>query len=575
MGARALGWRCQPRALSTVMALLAALMAGACAPAAPVGQSDTSRAGSPTIDDTLTLVIATRTEPKALVASGLNLAHSGSTPDAPWQLFHASLVQTDEHNAPQAQLAESFPILGTDSWKVSPDGRMEMTWRLRKGLSWHDGAPLSAEDFLLSFQFQKSAHPDSEAAEAASAPDEETFVVFYPSPLPGAAEVIWQPLPRHILGPTLQQLSPQEAFDTLSYWNTEFVGVGPYRLERWEPGAFITGVAFPGYAGGRPRIGRVQLVWISDPNTAVANLQSSAVHLATDRSLTFEQVPVLRRDWAASPDSGAILLSAARAVFAQPQFRPEYVRPALLLDPRFRQALAHAIDKQAIVDVALDGEPGAADTVVPRDEEFFPALDRALTKYPLDLRRSEQLFAELGLQKDGDGVSRQGERVAVGMQVATGGGGYLREALVLADNWKRAGVEAALRTLSAAEQSDQELAGTYPGVRLTQLNVLANPFLFFTAATVASPANRWSGRNKGGFVDPEVERLAARYLSALDRTERSQALIQGMAILSQQAAYFPLYYGYDVIAHSGRLLGPRGGRQNNALRQIETWRWKV
>jgi peptide/nickel transport system substrate-binding protein len=555
--------------------LLVAIIAAACAPAAPAGRTDASQAGSRNTDDSLTLVVATRTEPKALVASGLNLAHSGSTPDAPWQLFHASLVQTDEHNAPQPQLAESVPVLGTDSWKVFPDGRMELTWRLRKGLSWHDGTPLTADDFALSFQFQKSAHPDSEPAEAASAQDDHTFVVSYPVPLPGAAEVIWQPLPRHIMGPALQQLGPQEAFDTLAYWTTEFVGVGPYRLERWEPGAFITGVAFPGYAGTRPKIGRVQLVWISDPNTAVANLQSGAVHLATDRSVTFEQVSVLRRDWAASPDSGSILLSAARAVFAQPQFRPEYVRPALLLDSRFRQALAYAIDKQAIVDVALDGEPGAADTVIAREEEFFPALDRALTKFPLDLRRSEQLLAELGLQKDGDGFFRQGERLGVGLQVAAGGGGYLREALVLADGWKRVGIEAPLRTLSAAEQSDQELAATYPGVRLTQLNVLANPFLFFTAATLASPANRWSGRNKGGFVDPEVEQLAGRYLGALDRTERNQALIQGMAILSQRAVYFPLYYGYDVIAHSGRLVGPRGGRQNNALRQIETWHWKA
>ncbi len=562
----------QSGALTAALALLLAIVAGGCAPAA---RTDTSQTGGPKSDDTPTLVIATRSEPKALVASGLNLAHSGSSPDAPWQLFHASLVQTDEHNIPQAQLAEGFPILGTESWKLFPDGRMELSWRLRKGLSWHDGTPLTTADFVLSFQFQKSAHPESEPAEAASAPDDQTFVVSYPNPFPAAAEVIWQPLPRHIVGPALLQLSPQEAFDTLAYWNTEFVGVGPYRLERWEPGTFITGVAFPGYAGGRPKIGRVQLVWTADPNTAVANLLSGAVHLATDRSVAFEQVSVLRRDWAGSSDSGSILLSAARVVFAQPQFRPEYARPALLLDARFRQGLAHAIDRQAIVDVALDGEPGGgADTVISREEEFFPALDRALTKYPLDLRRSEQLFAELGLQKAGEGFSHQGERVEVNLQAAAGGGGYLREALVLADGWKRVGVEAPLRTLSAAEQADQELAGTYPGVRLTQLSMLANPFLYFTAATVASPANKWSGRNKGGFVDPEIERLSDRYVSALDRAERNQALIEGMVYLSQRAVYFPLYYGYDVIAHSGRLLGPRGGRQSNALRLIETWQWK-
>lgn len=561
------------RATVAPLAFIATLV-GACASAAPAGRTDTAQAGSQNTDTGRTLVISSRSEPRALVASGLNLAHAGSSPDAAWQLFHASLVQLDEHNAPQLQLAESAPVLGTDSWKVFPDGRMETTYRLRKNLSWHDGTPLTAEDFVLAFQFGKSAHPASEPADSASAPDDHTFVLSYRTLAPGAADDIRQPLPRHIMGPALQQLTSQEAFDTLAYWTTEFVGAGPYRLERWEPGAFIAGQAFPSYAGGQPKIGRVQLVWIADPNTALANLLSDVVHLATDRSVTFEQVSALRRDWAASADSGSILLSAARAVFAQPQFRPEYARPALLLDPRFRQALAHAIDKQAIVDIALDGEPGSADTVIARDADFFPALDRVLTKYPLDLRRSEQLFAELGLQKDGDGFYRQTERLGVGLQVATGGGGYLREALVLADGWKRVGVDAPLRTLSAAEQVDQELAGTYPGVRLTQLNTLANPFLFFTAATVASPANKWSGRNKGGFVDLEIEGLASRYVGALDRAERNQALIQGMVHLSQRAVYFPLYYGYDVMAHSGRLVGPRAARQNNALWQIETWHWK-
>ena len=120
-----------------------------------------------------------------------------------------------------------------------------------------------------------------------------------------AGEIDWQPLPRHILGTPLQQLDAQEAFDTLTYWTTEFVGAGPYRLQRWEPGAFITGLAFPGYIGGQPRIGHVQLVWIADPNSTVANLQSGAVHLATDRSIAFEQATVLRRDWASSPKARA------------------------------------------------------------------------------------------------------------------------------------------------------------------------------------------------------------------------------------------------------------------------------
>jgi ABC-type transport system substrate-binding protein len=157
-----------------------------------------------------------RTEPKALVGSDLNPTHIGIIPDAPWQVFHAALVQHDERERPQLQLAEAFPQLNTDSWKVFPDGRMETTWRLRPNLTWHDGAPLAADDFVLSLQYSKATRSDRHIeVDDAVALDSRTLVVRYKLPFSDANAIDLQPLPRHILGQPLEQMEAREAFDTL------------------------------------------------------------------------------------------------------------------------------------------------------------------------------------------------------------------------------------------------------------------------------------------------------------------------------------------------------------------------
>jgi len=205
---------------------------------------------------------------------------------------------------------------------------------------------------------------------------------------------------------------------------------------------------------------------------------------------------VLKHQWAARGEPGAILLGASKTVIVQLQFRPEFHDPTALMDVRIPRALAHAIDKQAIVDTVLDGEPGMAETLVSKEEEYYPELDRALTKYPLDLRRSDQLLPEMGFRRDGERLfGHSGARLSAEMIVAGGGSGYPREALILADGWKRAGTETPNRTLSAAEQLDMANRLDLSGLahRPVPGRSLINPFTRLNIASMAMAARRWSG----------------------------------------------------------------------------------
>jgi len=564
------------RTPGVALLVLVAYLFSACDGAAPQGgrtEGTGSTAANVDANANRTLIIAVRTEPKSLTGVDLNPVHVGIAPDAPWQLFHGGLTQHDEKDVPHLQLAESLPTLGTDSWKVFPDGRMETTWRLKPNLTWHDGTTVTADDFVLGVQFSKGTRSDRlPEVDEILAPDARTILVRYKSPSPIAGESDWQPLPRHIIGQTLEQMDPREAFATLPFWTTDFVGVGPYRLTGWESGASMSGEAFAGYVHGKPKIGRIQILFVADANTAVATLLAGSIHLATDLAVTFEQGQVLRQEWPSRGQSGSVLLATARTVYVQLQFRPEYMRPLTMQDVRMRRALAHAIDKQAIVDAVLGGEPATADTLVAKEEEYYPELASILTKYPLDLRRTDELLADLGYTKDGEGFyGLGGNRLSIGLIPL---GDYLREALILADGWKRAGIDVGLQTLSPAEQTDQRVASVFPTTIITQFGINPNPFLPWTAGTIASEATRWAGRNKGAYYDPQMDRLYEVYSTSLERRDRNRAVMQAMQLIADQAAYYPLYYAYEVMAHTGGFVGPRTGKRAASMLKVEEWNWK-
>src|SRR5712692_4367357 len=123
----------------------AALMCG-CAQAS--GSPTTANGPSPSVDLSAgkTLVTIVRSEASSAAAKALQTSGSNITPAT---LFNAGLAILDVHKVPYPELAESLPQLNTDSWKVFPDGRMETTYHLKPNLTWQDGSPLSAEDFVL------------------------------------------------------------------------------------------------------------------------------------------------------------------------------------------------------------------------------------------------------------------------------------------------------------------------------------------------------------------------------------------------------------------------------------------
>ncbi|MPZ14206.1 MAG: hypothetical protein GEU73_07235, partial [Chloroflexi bacterium] len=371
----------------TIVGLVLALGIVACAPAAgPSAPGGGAPGGSAAPQPTVVFIM--REEPPSVAARPIT-EFSGSlrTMD---RAFNATLDIMDEREAPQPYLAEAVPQLNTDTWRVFPDGRMETTYQLRPNLVWHDGQPLSAEDFAFAWRVYSTPELGGATGRIApvedvTAPDPRTVTIQWKSLFSKAVPLDreFQALPRHILEQSYRELDPV-AFSGIPFWSSEYVGLGPYRLTRWEPGAFIEGQAFDGHVLGRPKVDRISIRFVPDPNTALANLLAGEAHYVAEFVFNATDGANLEQQWAQN-NGGVVLWSPVNLRQTLVQMRPEHAKPPALLDVRVRRAMSHAIDVGAAVEALEQGKGVLSDTMTSPLVPFYAEIDRAIQKYPYDL----------------------------------------------------------------------------------------------------------------------------------------------------------------------------------------------
>jgi len=502
-----------------------------------------------------------------------------SGPNITKRLFNATLSLIDSAGAARPYLAQALPQLNTATWRVLPDGRMETTYRLRDSLTWQDGTALTAEDFAFAFRVYREQAlgfigAPEDLMEAVLAPDPRSVVVQWRSLYADAGTLGLTglvPLPKHLLEAAVAEYGQggsREAFFGRSFWTVEYIGAGPYRLTRWEPGSFLEGEAFDGHSLGRPKIDRVVLRIFNDENTVLANvLAGDQLDYTAQFTLRFEHIPTLRRQWEAA-GKGTVTPYRTSAQTLIAQGRPDIVGDPALHDVRVRRAIAHTLDRQALNEGVFDGIGYPTESFLPETEPMYAELDRSMFKYPPDQRRAEQLMSEAGLARDAGGLfaDPSGRRFRLDFIVSSGPENERAQA-ILADSWRRAGFDVYPAILSQADARDISTRHTFPG--LAQRGGAPDES-HFTAAEIGSAANRWSGANRGGWTFPEYERLFAAFTATLDPGDRRRYTVQMLTMLSELLPAYALYFRIDVRTWVPSLAGPDIGTTGFGLVSQET-----
>jgi len=358
-----------------------------------------------------------------------------------------------------------------------------------------------------------------------------------------------------------------DAFVSHLYWTQEFIGLGPYKLTRWEPGAFLEGEAFDGYVWGKPKIGRVNVRWTLDENVALANLLSENVHYVTDLALRFEQAQVLKRTWAPT-NGGTATGSPTSARFLWIQQRPEVATPRSLTDLRVRRAVAHSVDRDALNVGLFEGEGMMTDTMVRPSLPWFAETERLKVTYPFDPRRTEQLMGEAGYAKGSDGVfvGASGERFAPEIMNQPGAQPE-RETAIMRETWRRVGIDSNLELeLSANTERRAMFPGFQAGGGQVEVSSLAS-------TAIGTPANRFSGGNRSGWSNGEYDALVARWSVSLEPPERNLLEAQMRKIQTDQLPGVPLFFNLQIAAWLNTLQGPDPQTANvpNSVWDLHTW----
>lgn len=331
-------------------------------------------------------------------------------------LLFMTLVDYDTHLNPVPRLAESW-----DTTRVKPD-TLELTFHLRRDVSWHDGKPVTARDVAFTYERARdtlTAYPNASSFDfydphAVVVDDHTIRFRFRPHSEFLDAWYMLPPMPEHVLG----QVPPAEMANN-PFGTQTAVGNGPFRFVRHTAGqewVFEANPDFPKALGGRPYLDRVVFRFIPQQTTLLTELLTGAIDVYTYANpAQAEQItasPRARLDSSPGRQWNWIAWNERRPMFA---------------DARVRRALTMAIDRRQIVDALLHGYGEVGRSSITPAHWSYDTTD-VQTLIPYDTAGAKRLLAEAGWQdRDGDGTLEDAQGRPFRFELKTNEGNQLRK----------------------------------------------------------------------------------------------------------------------------------------------------
>jgi len=316
-----------------------------------------------------------------------------------------------------------------ESWTVSPD-QLAWTFHLRRGVTFHDGSPFTADDVVYSYRRiidEKLANADKlSAVSGITASDKSTVIITLKQPTPNLLTNLGG-----FKGLAIVQRRNVESGEIA----THPVGTGPFAFQSQKSGDSITLEANPTYWAGAPKVSGVTFRFISEPSTALSALQAGEIdwtdsipaqrvaQLKDDDSITLATTP--------SNDYWYLALNEARAPWH---------------DVRVRQAIAYAIDRDAIVQATSYGTAVANQLAIPKGNPWYTPYDT----YRHDIERAKGLLRDAGAAPK-----------TLDMLVTTEYPETVTAAQIIADNLAPLGITVNIRTVDFATWLDEQNNGHF------------------------------------------------------------------------------------------------------------------
>ena len=456
-------------------------------------------------------------------------------------------------------LAEEVPTV--ENGGISADG-LTITYKLKPGLTWSDGDPLTSAD--VKFTWEAIMNPDNKVnsqtgynqIESIDTPDDTTVVLNFSQlyapalSLFGVKDAI---LPAHVL--------EGQPFDNPDYSRAP-EGSGPFRIAEWRSADSIIAERNENFREeGKPILD--QIVFKIIPSNEVGSAQIRSGEIDVLWNLTEAQIP----EFEAVPDVTLQVTPSSNIEYLGLNLSMRGMADAsmphpILGDRAVREAIASAINRDPIVNDLLYGKTEVATSPI----GLGWAAPEGIAVPPYDPAKAQSLLEEAGwTDADGDGI-REKDGQKLSLEISTPSGSQLRELSqqLLQQQFKAVGIDLVINNVPAAtlfgnwaengklKRGDFDIVMDTWGADLDPDDFLST---LFTSDQIPTEANGGEGWNFFRLQDPELDQAIADGRASLDQNERKDAYRRAAEAIAENIVYIPLYKRSVIDAFRSRVTG--------------------
>ncbi|MDR3561726.1 MAG: peptide ABC transporter substrate-binding protein [Negativicutes bacterium] len=471
-------------------------------------------------------------------------------------LIFSGLVQLNDKGEWLADLASEVPSRLNGG--VSPDG-LTVTYKLRPGVTWHDGAAFSSADVkftwetIMNRKVNVIVRDGYDKIAAVDTPDANTVVIRfreYYAPYLSLFSVI---LPKHSLE-TAGDLNKAP-------FNRTPVGTGPFKIKEWRIADAIVLEANPAYFRGRPNLDGIIYKILPDSSIMLSQLKAGEVDVVSNIAFSlFEQVKGV---------NGVRALVTPNMIWEHLDFNLDN---ALFQDMRVRKAIALGIDKQAIVNNVLKGvaSPAAGD-----QSPISWAYNPVTKAQPRDVNAARELLTQAGWQLGTDGIfAKNGRRLSFSLATTVGNKTRETVAQTIAQQLKEIGIAVDVRLIDApiffgdvlkARRFEAAMYAWVAGADPDDINL-------WHSKNIPAQGNGYTGQNYPGWRNTEVDRLTEQGGRLTDLEARKQAYLRIQELITAEVPVIPLYFRSNIDAVKDTVVNyrPNPSQSGNLW---NAWEW--
>lgn len=459
-------------------------------------------------------------------------------------LFNGLVRYSPVDWTPQPDLAER--------WETSKDG-LSWTFYLKKGVTWHDGKPFTADDVKFTLELYADPNVNSilrgnlEPVTRVEAVNPSTVRIVTKQPYSSLVELLAYltfMMPKHLLaGQEFSRTKFPETFIRRP------IGTGPFKFGEHIVGDHFTVVANDQYHEGRPNLDAVIYKVVRDLNSTIVQVKTGELDIAFP---TVAQLPALA--------GSSNLYIIERGLMDYRFLGPNHKDPKVgkwFREKKVRQALAHAINAKGIIGQVAKGKADRSNGPLP------PALKSWYVKnapvFDYDPERAKRLLAEVGFKAGGDGVlAKDGEKFSFTFFTDQGQPEREQTSLIILQNLRDIGIDAQFQALEF---------NTYMARQRVSHDFAAVCAYYVTPATpdLHSYWQTGGSTNEWQYSNPDVDRMFQEGLALFDPQKRHEHYRRLYTLLAEEQPVNYIYHPREIQAVNKKVHGWARTDYRNAL----------